>query len=112
MNSDELEPDAVDRQSVPTGKTLIIVEILFLNHYYLETPVEIKDGFFTWDDDEEALTTLKDLNVSIKKGSLVGVVGSVGAGKSSLCSAILGEMKKISGTVTVNVSLLGLFELC
>ena len=58
--------------------------------------------------------TLKDLNISIKKGSLVGVVGSVGAGKSSLCSAILGEMKKVSGTVIVNVSSFDLFlnKLC
>jgi len=36
----------------------------------------------------------------------VAVVGSVGAGKSSLISAILGEMEKLHGNVTVKVLLL------
>ena len=39
-------------------------------------------------------------------GSLVAVVGSVGAGKSSLISAVLGEMEKLHGSVTVKVQLL------
>ena len=37
-------------------------------------------------------------------GELVAVVGQVGAGKSSLLSAILGEMKKISGSLVRPVS--------
>ena len=43
------------------------------------------------------------INLQLKRGSLVAVVGSVGAGKSSLISAILGEMEKLRGTVTVQV---------
>ena len=34
----------------------------------------------------------------------MAVVGSVGAGKSSLISAILGEMEKITGVVEIKVS--------
>lgn len=37
------------------------------------------------------------------KGSLIAVVGSVGAGKSSLISAMLGEMNKTHGSVNVDV---------
>lgn len=37
--------------------------------------------------------TLIDINITIEAGSLVAVVGSVGSGKSSLLSAILGEME-------------------
>ncbi len=48
--------------------------------------------------------TLKDISLSIKKGSLVAVVGSVGSGKSSLLSALLGETEKLSGRVTVRGS--------
>lgn len=33
-------------------------------------------------------------------------MGSVGAGKSSLISALLGEMRKVEGKVVVNVSVL------
>lgn len=35
----------------------------------------------------------------MKKSSLVAVVGTVGAGKSSIISAFLGEMEKLSGRV-------------
>jgi ABC-type glutathione transport system ATPase component len=47
--------------------------------------------------DTTAAFKLHELEVSIPKGSLVGVVGTVGSGKSSLLSAILNEMHKISG---------------
>lgn len=39
----------------------------------------------------------------MKEGKLVAVVGHVGCGKSSLLSAILGEMQKESGEVYIKV---------
>lgn len=42
--------------------------------------------------------TLQDITCEIKAGSLVAVVGPVGSGKSSLLSAILGEMEPIQGS--------------
>ncbi|KAH9149488.1 hypothetical protein AeRB84_007448, partial [Aphanomyces euteiches] len=47
---------------------------------------------------------LSNLNLTIAPGSLVMVVGSVGAGKSSLISAILGEMHLVQGSVDVHGS--------
>uniref|UniRef100_A0A7N6C098 Multidrug resistance-associated protein 1 n=1 Tax=Anabas testudineus TaxID=64144 RepID=A0A7N6C098_ANATE len=44
------------------------------------------------------------LNVCIPEGSLVAVVGHVGSGKSSLLSALLGEMDKLEGTVAIKGS--------
>lgn len=35
----------------------------------------------------------------MKKNNLVAIVGSVGAGKSSVMSALLGEMEKLTGKV-------------
>ena len=43
------------------------------------------------------------INLNIKPGQLVAVVGHVGAGKSSLISALLGEMEKVTGNVMVKV---------
>ena len=45
------------------------------------------------------------INISVPTGHLVAVVGQVGCGKSSLLSAILGEMQRQEGQVIVNVSL-------
>ncbi|XP_046714407.1 ATP-binding cassette sub-family C member 10, partial [Silurus meridionalis] len=44
---------------------------------------------------------LQNLDLSVKKGSLFVVVGKVGCGKSSLLSAIAGELNRVGGTVYV-----------
>ena len=48
-------------------------------------------------------TYLCSINVQVKVGELVAIVGQVGAGKSSLISAILGEMQNITGTINRKV---------
>ena len=52
------------------------------------------------------------INFKVKPGQLVAVVGHVGAGKSSLIQAMLGEMQKVAGTVAIKVSLLLWLMLC
>ncbi|CAG8496995.1 12244_t:CDS:2 [Dentiscutata heterogama] len=42
---------------------------------------------------------LRNVNVLIPRGKLIAVIGSVGSGKSSLLSALVGEMKRIKGEV-------------
>ena len=54
-----------------------------------ENAVTIEKASFSWSNSDEP--TLKNIDVSIKKKSLTAIVGSVGSGKSSLMSAILGE---------------------
>eukprot|EP01033_Poteriospumella_lacustris_P004212 gene4212-3005_t len=46
-----------------------------------------------------AIDTLTNLSLEIRQGELVGVVGTVGSGKSSVLSALLGEMHLKSGHV-------------
>ncbi|KAL3973280.1 hypothetical protein ACER0C_024487 [Sarotherodon galilaeus] len=46
--------------------------------------------------------TLHRINLHIKKGSLVGICGGVGSGKSSLLSALLGQMTLLEGKVAVS----------
>nr|QUF59450.1 ATP-binding cassette transporter Abcc1-6 [Brachionus angularis] len=52
-----------------------------------------------WSENEKAL---EKLNFEIPKGELVAVVGTVGSGKSSLLSGLLGEMHKFQGNINVN----------
>ncbi|XP_063443624.1 multidrug resistance-associated protein 1-like isoform X2 [Mytilus trossulus] len=65
--------------------------------------ITIEKGVFSWEKDSTA--TLKEMSIEIPDGSLVAVVGQVGCGKSSLLSAILGEMDTISGKVNVKGSM-------
>jgi ABC-type multidrug transport system fused ATPase/permease subunit len=60
--------------------------------------IEVTNGNFSWDASPEVLT-LKDLNFQARKGMRVAVCGTVGSGKSSLLSCILGEIPKMSGEV-------------
>ncbi|XP_008047221.1 multidrug resistance-associated protein 1-like, partial [Carlito syrichta] len=59
--------------------------------------IEFTNASFSWD--KTGIPILKDLNIKIPEGALVAVVGPVGSGKSSVLSAILGEMEKLSGIV-------------
>lgn len=61
--------------------------------------VEIKGRNFSWEP-ESAVPALKDINLEIKIGQKIAVCGPVGAGKSTLLCAILGEVPKISGSVS------------
>lgn len=54
------------------------------------------------DNDDWKLPTLDNLNVEVKKGQLIGIIGSVGSGKSSLLQAILSELPWESGNHIVN----------
>ena len=46
--------------------------------------------------------TLKDINMEIKEGEFIAIVGENGSGKSSLIKCILGLNKIQSGKITVN----------
>lgn len=63
---------------------------------WIESALSIDNASFSWGDEE---VVLKNINMQVKRGSLVAVVGTVGSGKSSLVSAYLGEMDKLSGKV-------------
>ncbi|XP_003727446.1 multidrug resistance-associated protein 7 [Strongylocentrotus purpuratus] len=55
------------------------------------------------DDDDKHYEPLKlqDINLNVFKGQLVGVIGKVGSGKSSLFSAILADMVKENGSISI-----------
>ncbi|XP_042949303.1 ABC transporter C family member 3-like isoform X6 [Carya illinoinensis] len=82
LRLDDLQSDVIER--LPRGGS--------------DTTIEIIDGNFSWDL-SSSNSTLKDINLKVQNGMRVAVCGTVGAGKSSLLSCILGEVPKISGTI-------------
>ncbi|CAK9296813.1 unnamed protein product [Gordionus sp. m RMFG-2023] len=118
---DELEPDCVIRETLNAYDTNVDVII-------------VKNCNFAWDfpqsfqiENNSKSTTelpkieehakgngttiihlndpvLKNLNFTVKRGQLVAIVGAVGSGKSSLLSALLGEMKRVNYIISTNIN--------
>ncbi|XP_055876896.1 multidrug resistance-associated protein 1-like isoform X2 [Biomphalaria glabrata] len=84
VDNPELDPYSVDRQDSDDIAA-----------------IRIEDASFAW---ESGNTVLSHINLTIEEGSLVAIVGAVGAGKSSLLAAMLGEMEKEAGSVSVKGS--------
>ncbi|XP_059142742.1 multidrug resistance-associated protein 1-like isoform X2 [Physella acuta] len=84
LNNPELDPHSVDKEDEEDG-----------------VAVKIEDATFSWED---GTNTLTDISLTVEDGSLVAVVGAVGAGKSSLLAAMLGEMDRVTGAVNVKGS--------
>lgn len=63
--------------------------------------VEVSNGYFTYslngivEKEEEII--LNGINFQVKRGELLMIVGSVGAGKSSLLASLLGETNQLQG---------------
>ncbi|KAL7593059.1 hypothetical protein Lser_V15G32576 [Lactuca serriola] len=62
--------------------------------------ISIRNGFFSWDSKPDK-PTLSNINLDIPIGSLVAIVGSTGEGKTSLVSAMLGELPPVSDSHVV-----------
>ncbi|KAL0104456.1 hypothetical protein PUN28_017289 [Cardiocondyla obscurior] len=87
MNMEELDPNNV--QHDPSDPHALVIE----------------NGNFSWDSEEVERPILRNINFHVEQGQLVAVVGTVGSGKSSLLSALLGEMDKLSGKVNTKGSI-------
>lgn len=87
LTADELQDDAVRREPAVEENG--------------EESVRIRDASFTWDKNAEG-RTLEQINFTAHKGELACIVGRVGAGKSSLLQAVLGDLWKINGEVVLH----------
>uniref|UniRef100_A0A8D2NVG1 Canalicular multispecific organic anion transporter 1 n=1 Tax=Zosterops lateralis melanops TaxID=1220523 RepID=A0A8D2NVG1_ZOSLA len=74
-----------------------------IHHNPIEgSAVRFTEATFAWERDGNA--AIRDVTLDITPGSLVAVVGAVGSGKSSLVSAMLGEMENIKGHINIQGS--------
>uniref|UniRef100_A0A4W2IQ42 Multidrug resistance-associated protein 4 n=1 Tax=Bos indicus x Bos taurus TaxID=30522 RepID=A0A4W2IQ42_BOBOX len=66
-----------------------------------ERIVDMQDFTAFWDEESET-PSLRGLSFTVRPGELLAVVGPVGAGKSSLLRAVLGELPPRQGKVRVH----------
>uniref|UniRef100_A0A8B9TRX8 Multidrug resistance-associated protein 1 n=1 Tax=Anas platyrhynchos TaxID=8839 RepID=A0A8B9TRX8_ANAPL len=84
LSHEELDPDSIIRRPTTDGSIIV------------------KNATFSWSRNDPP--SLNSINFTVPEGSLIAVVGQVGCGKSSLLSALLGEMDKKEGHVVVKGS--------
>ncbi|XP_056662286.1 LOW QUALITY PROTEIN: ATP-binding cassette sub-family C member 6 [Monodelphis domestica] len=84
LHLEEVEPRAIS--TTPVG----------------EESISVQDGTFAWS--QENSPCLQRINLVVPRGSFFAVTGPVGSGKSSLLSAILGELTKLEGNVNIKGS--------
>ncbi|KAK9296489.1 hypothetical protein QLX08_009536 [Tetragonisca angustula] len=70
-------------------------------NYQREHIISLKNANAKWFSYEQE-DTLKNMNINVRPGELVAVVGQVGSGKSSLLNVLLKELPVNSGTVEIN----------
>jgi ABC-type transport system involved in cytochrome bd biosynthesis fused ATPase/permease subunit len=68
------------------------------------TDAEQTDAADATAQQQEIVKFESQLDFSVRAGELLAIVGSVGSGKSSVIAAMLGEMTRVQGTITVDGS--------
>ena len=75
------------------------------NKSYLSRPdlsgnIIYKDVEFAYK--EQNFTVLKDININIKKGEKVGIIGKIGSGKSTLAKLLINLYEPTSGSILID----------
>lgn len=82
-----------------------IVELMLgekIEEQYIRKDLEIGEEILKIEKLHEKKDRVKNINMNVKKGEIVGISGLVGAGKTELCKTIFGEFKIKKGLVILN----------
>ena len=69
----------------------------------LNDNIELKNISFSYDNQK---SILKNIDLKIKKGSMIGIVGQTGEGKSTLVNILIGLLRPTSGSIFLDNNLL------
>lgn len=76
----------------------------FDKKYNNNLAISLKDITAKWTPESTEMA-LKDLTLNLENGQLLGIIGPVGSGKSSMLQTILGELNITNGNIEINGTL-------
>ncbi len=82
--------------NINDSKTMNVIN----NNCAFEKNIRLKDVSFGYD--ENSLPAINKINVDIKKGDCIGVIGKTGSGKSTLIDIMMGLLDPTHGTLEVD----------
>ena len=91
--------DSVFKEFIPE-KSQIIINKKSEKNFMLANEIVLKKVSFKYSDLDPFI--LRDINLNIKRGSTIGLIGESGVGKTTLINLILGLVKPTSGTICVD----------
>lgn len=97
-----------------SNKAITINNLGKMYKLYKNPKDKILDAFnlnFLKKDYYEEFWALREMNLEIRKGERIGLIGNNGAGKSTLLKLIIGNVTPTEGTVQVNGEIQALMEL-
>lgn len=78
---------------------------------YSKPTDRIREAFHLGKKDVKTFKALENVNLNVKKGETVGIIGNNGAGKSTLLKIITGVLTPTSGELKINGKVSALLEL-
>ena len=82
--------------NINDSKTMNVIN----NNCAFEKNIRLKDVSFGYD--ENSLPAINKINIDIKKGDCIGVIGKTGSGKSTLIDIMMGLLDPTHGTLEVD----------
>lgn len=67
-----------------------------------ENAIEIQDLGLTYKSENNVFEALRNINLAVRKGEFICIIGSSGCGKSTLLSVLAGLHRPTSGSVKIN----------
>ena len=95
--------DVIELLEMPVAKERI--KPANLNGAKYKKAIKLNDVSFSYDQDQNPV--LNKIDLSIKKGSVVGIMGKTGGGKSTLIDLIMGLLEPTAGKIKIDGKTLG-----
>lgn len=70
------------------------------NEIYFEKYIVFKNIFFSYEKNKKYI--FEDINLKIKKGSRVGIIGKTGEGKSTFLDLLMGLLEPVNGSILID----------